>query len=155
MTASVEPHRPEAAAPVCCRMLSEGGKIHLQSALVPCFCCACFRCHPCIPAALSPLAHSGRAGCPHRGDTVTLSRPLAGVVARTGCSLAWAAPRAPNSPRRLAPSHRPPRGLRSGPRTRGLQDEGQNCVLWARPGWARSLSVCVLTAERAAGAESS
>lgn len=63
VTESVQPHTPSSAALVCCRMLTEGGKIHLQSALVPCFCCACFLCHPRIPSALSPLACSSQ-GCP-------------------------------------------------------------------------------------------
>lgn len=126
VTAYVQPHSPglavqcqtEAAALVCSRMLSEGGKIHLQSVLVLCFCCACFLCHPCIPAALSPQAHSSQVGCPYGGDTVT--------AARTVCSLAWRAPRAPNSPRQdqLTPSHLPPWGLWNGPRTRGLLDVG-------------------------------
>lgn len=72
VTASVQPKapgsvvqtRPKAAAQVCCRMLTEGGKIHLQSELVPCFCFARFLSHPRTPSALTPLTDSGQAGCP-------------------------------------------------------------------------------------------
>lgn len=43
--------RPAAGARVCCRMLTEGGKIHLQSELAPCFCFPCFLSpwHPFSP----------------------------------------------------------------------------------------------------------
>ena len=90
VTASVQPNapgsamqsRPEAAARVCCRMLTEGGKIHLQSELVPCFCFACFLSHPRIPSALTPLSASGEAGCPCRG---AVRRGTFTPLGRGGC----------------------------------------------------------------------
>lgn len=85
--------QPEAAARDCCRMLTEGGKIHLQSELFPCFCFDCFLSHPFIPSALTPLKASGQAGCPAEGlSDGALSHPSEGVAARTVCSLPWGTP---------------------------------------------------------------
>lgn len=99
--------RPEAAARVCCRMLTEEGKIHLQSELVPCFCFACFLAHPRIPSALTPLTASGQAGCPwgglsERGHFDTPPKVLPGAAPQD--TTAWGRDQlTPAHPSRLPP----------------------------------------------------
>jgi len=143
VTASAEPaqSRPQAAARVCCRMLTEGGKIHLQSELVPCFDFACCLSQPRILSGLTPSTASGRAGCPRCRKGCLPRQPAAwpGVLPRSAPQDATASrPGAGTSLHHLAHPARL-RGTLGGPRREGRWLTGRwvrvcRWVLWATPG---------------------
>lgn len=151
--ASVQPNasgsamqsRPEAAARVCCRMLTEGGKIHLQSEPVSPLLL------PLLSLTLAPLQpfRSLRPGwlSPRRGDFHT---PRKGWAARTDSAwpelLPHSAPRTrqPHSSRQgpahiISPIPLASMGLvvvpgQEGEWPTGMWMRARRCVLWAMPG---------------------
>lgn len=105
------------AARVCCRMLTEGGKIHLQSEPVPCFCFTC-----CFSPSLHPQLQPSQLWSPWPGWLTLQGDSERHISDR----MALGAP--PSAPQECSPGQEPAHTVSPIPLARGelgvAQDKG-------------------------------